>query len=203
MTKDNAIKVATQAFRKHGGMLRTTQAIRLGIQPRTLYAMRDTGSILQLGRGLYRLAELPPLSNPDLVSVALSAPKGVICLISALAFHEITTQIPHEVHLAVKQYKGRLPRIEHPPVRVFWFSGKAFHEGIETHILDGVPVNIYSPEKTVADCFKHRNKIGLDVAIEALRLCRQRKRSSVDKLMYFTKIDRVEKIMRPYLEAML
>lgn len=203
MAKDNAIQAATKTFRKHNGMLRTMEAIRLGIQPRTLYAMRDAGLIQRLGRGLYRLAELPPLSNPDLVSIALGAPKGIICLISALAFHEITTQIPHQVYLAVEQYKGRMPRIGHPPVRVFWFSGEAFHEGVETHTLDGIPVSIYGPEKTVADCFKHRNKIGLDVAIEALRLCRQRKRSSVDKLMYFAKIDRVEKIMRPYLEAML
>ncbi len=142
MPKDKAITAATKAFRKHNGMLRTMEAIRLGIQPRTLYAMRDAGLLQRLGRGLYRLAELPPLSNPDLVSVALAVPKGVICLISALAFHEITTQIPHEVHLAVQQYKGRMPRIGYPPVRVFWFSGKAFHEGVETQILDGIPVRV-------------------------------------------------------------
>ena len=203
MAKIRTLERATAAFREHQGVLRTTEAIRLGIQPRTLYAMRDSGAVERIGRGRYRLAGLPPLGNPDLVAVALMAPRSVVCLVSALAFHEITTQVPHEVHLAVERGKARKPRIEHPPVRIFWLSGKAFQEGIETHVLDGIQVRIYSPEKTVADCFKYRNKIGLDIAIEALRLCRQRKRSSVDKLMHSAQIDRVENIMRPYLEAML
>lgn len=200
MASGNALRTAQAQFHKHGGMLRTSVAIRLGIQPRTLYAMRDSGLLEQVNRGLYRLSDLPPLGDPDLVQVA---PKGVICLISALAFHGITTQVPHEVYLALEQKRARKPHLKHPPLRVFWFSGKAFSEGVETHRIDGVAVRLYGPEKTVADCFKHRNKIGLDVAIEALRLCLRRKRCRVDTLMHFARVDRVEKVMRPYLEAML
>jgi predicted transcriptional regulator of viral defense system len=165
--------------------------------------MRDSGLLQQVNRGLYRLSDLPPLGNPDLVQVALKAPRGVICLISALAFHGITTQVPHEVYLALEQKRAKKPHLKHPPLRVFWFSGKAFSEGVETHRIDGVAVHLYGPERTVTDCFKHRNKIGLDVAIEALRLYLQRKRSRVDTLMHFARVCRVEKVMRPYLEAML
>lgn len=198
----STFEAAKQIFRRHGGVLRTSEAIRLGIHPRTLYAMRDEGILECLSRGLYRLADLPPLGNPDLVAVALKVPNGVICLISALAYHELTTQIPHEVYLALPR-GTEPPRLEHPPVRLFWFTGEAFTAGIDTHQLDGVPVRIYSAEKTLADCFKYRNKIGLDTAVEALRLYRSRRRIDVDELMRFARICRVEKVMRPYLEALL
>ena len=202
MMQNSDFKKAKAIFREHGGLLRTRDIIALGVQPRTLYAMRDAGELEQVSRGLYRLAGLPPLGNPDLVTVALRVPQGVICLISALAFHEITTQVPHQVYIALGP-KAKKPRIDHPPVRVVWLGGKVFTEGVETHKIDGVSVNIFCPEKTVADCFKFRNKIGMDVVIEALRLCRQRKRSSIEKLLDYARICRVEKIMKPYLEAML
>ena len=156
----------------------------------------------QLSRGLYRLADLPALSNPDLVTVALKIPAGVVCLISALAYHEITTQIPHEVHVALPR-GTEPPRLKHPPLRVFWFTGRSFTEGIETHKVDGIRLRVYSPEKTLADCFKYRNKLGLDTVLEALRLYRSRKRPNVDELMKFARVCRVEKVMRPYLEALL
>ncbi len=202
MKARSAEEQAVSLFRRHDGMLRTKQALNLGMQPRTLYALRDSGRVAAVGRGCYRLADLPPLANPDLVAVASAAPKGVICLVSALAFHGITTQIPHQVDLAIEQ-KVKRPRIGYPPTRAFWFGGQAFAEGIQTHVLDGVPVRIYGPAKTVADCFKYRNKIGLDVAMEALRLCRQQKKATVDDLMKYARICRVEATMRPYLEAML
>ncbi|MCJ7543311.1 MAG: transcriptional regulator [Phycisphaerae bacterium] len=183
-------------------MLRTKQALGLRIHRRTLYKLRDTGRTAAVSRGFYRLAELPPLGNPDLVAACSAIPKGVICLVSALAFHGITTQVPHQVDLAIEQ-KVKRPRVAYPPIRVFWFSGGAFTKGVEKHILDGVPVRVYSPAKTVADCFKYRNKIGLDIALEALRLCRKEKKASVDELMKFGRICRVASIMRPYLEAML
>jgi predicted transcriptional regulator of viral defense system len=183
-------------------MMRTKQALALGIHPRTLYALRDSGLIVAVARGCHRLADLPPLGDPDLVAVASAVPKGVICLISALAFHEITTQVPHQVDLAVERNTSR-PRVSYPPIRVFWFSGRSFREGVEAHVLDGVPVRIYCPAKTVADCFKSRGRIGLDVAIEALRLCRQQKRVSVDDLMKYAGICRVRNVIRPYLEAIL
>ena len=189
-------------FRQKGGLLRTSAALRAGIHPRTLYDMREQGVVEQLSRGLYRLADLPALSNPDLVTVALKVPNGVICLISALAYHEITTQIPHEVHVALPR-GTEPPRLKHPPLRVFWFTGRSFTEGIETHKVDGIRLRIYSPEKTLADCFKYRNKLGLDTVLEALRLYRSRKRPNVDALMKFARVCRVEKVMRPYLEALL
>jgi len=202
MNNPKAVEKAKTIFRRHKGVLRTMNAIRLGIQPRTLYAMREAKLLEPLGRGLYRLAELPPLGNPDLVSVALKVPEGVICLLSALSFHEITTQIPRRVHLALPP--GAKPaRMDYPPMKIVWFSRDAYSEGIETHLLDGVSVRIYAPEKTVADCFKYRNKIGQDVALEALKLCRERKKSTVEKLMRFARICRVDKVMKPYLEAIL
>ena len=189
-------------FRDHGGTLHTAEALRLGVHPRTLYAMRDSGILEQISRGLFRLAEMPPLGNPDLVTVALKIRKGVICLISALAFHELTTQVPHEVYVAVKQ-GSEPPRLPYPPVRLFWFSGDAFTEGVQIHKVGGVPLRVYSPEKTVADCFKHRNKIGLEVALEALKTYRRRKSFNVDKLLRCARVCRVEKVMSPYLEALL
>jgi predicted transcriptional regulator of viral defense system len=198
----DALEKAKAIFQQHHGVLRTMTAIRLGIQPRTLYAMRDGKIIEPLSRGLFRLTDLPPLGNPDLVSVALKAPEGIICLLSALSFHEITTQIPRSVYLSLRPGM-KPPRLDYPPMKIVWFSGKAYSEGIEEHHLDGVSVRIYCPEKTIADCFKYRNKIGLDVAIEALRLCRERKRSNIQTLMQYARICRVDKIIQPYLEAML
>ncbi len=198
----NKFETAKKVFLGRGGVLKTGEALNAGIHPRTLYEMERRGALEKLSRGLYRLSDLPPLGNPDLVSVALKVPNGVICLISALAFHKITTQIPHEVYLALGR-GAEPPRMEFPPIRVFWFSGEAFTEGVEKYELDGVRVQSYRPEKTIADCFKYRNKIGLDTAIEALKLYRERKRFKVDDLMRFARICRVEKVMRPYLEALL
>jgi predicted transcriptional regulator of viral defense system len=126
----------------------------------------------------------------------------VICLISALAFHDLTTQIPHEVHVALPR-GAEEPRLDHPPIATYRFSGKAFTEGVETHKLDGVPVRVYSPEKTLADCFKFRNKIGLDTVVEAVRLYHERRNVKVDDLMRYAAICRVSRIIRPYLEALL
>jgi predicted transcriptional regulator of viral defense system len=196
-----AVDSAKKLFKRHGGLLRTSQALRLGVHPRTLYRMRDEGVLEQLERGLYRLAELPPLGDPDLVAVALKVPGAVICLVSALAYHELTTQVPHEVHIALPR-GTEPPRLKQPPVRIFWFAGPAFAQGIETHKVDNISVRIYSPEKTLADCFKYRNKIGLDVAVEALRLYRSKRRPRVGELMHYARICRVEKIIRPYLEAL-
>ncbi len=204
MTKSDQkiFEKAKRIFRSRGGMLKTGEALKAAIHPRTLYEMHRSGILEQLTRGLYRLADLPPLGNPDLVSVSLKIPNGVICLISALAYHENTTQVPHEVYVALGR-GTEAPRLGHPPIRIFWFSGQAFTHGIQTHRIDGVPVRIYSPEKTIADCFKYRNKIGLDTAIEALKLYREKKHFKSEELMEFARVCRVEKIIRPYLEALL
>lgn len=199
---DSRFTRAAIIFKKHGGILRTSQALEAGIHPATLYAMRDSGEIEVISRGVFRLSDIPPLGNPDLVTVATRVPQGVICLISALSFHELTTQIPHEVHVAL-QRGAEEPRLDYPPIRTYRFTGEAFTTGVDTHELDGVGVHIYSLEKTLADCFKFRNKVGLDTIIEAIRFYRERRKVKVDDLMFYATICRVDKIMRPYLEAIL
>lgn len=197
-----AIRRARVLLHPQKGTFRTGEAVRAGVHPRTIYAMRDQGVIERMGCGMYRFADMPSLGNPDLVTVAMKVPKGVICLISALSYHELTTEIPHEIYLALPR-GAEPPRLDYPPLRIFWFSGTAFTEGIEQHDVDSIPVRVYNPEKTLADCFKYRNKIGLDVVLDALKFYRQRKRFQADDLMHFARICRVEKIMRPYLEATL
>ncbi len=195
---DRAVGIITE----HGGILRTAQALRAGIHPVTLYAMRDSGALEVVSRGVYRLANIEPLGNPDLVTVATRVPGGVVCLISALAFHELTTQIPHAVHVALPR-GAEEPRLDHPPIKTYRFTGEAFTEGVEAHELDGVSVRIYSSEKTLADCFKFRNRVGLDTVVEAVRFYRERRSIKVDDLMHYAGICRVKKIIRPYLEAIL
>lgn len=187
-------------FRACGGQLRMSQAIAQGISRYMLYALRDKGVIEAVSKGVYRLVELPPISNPDLVTVSLRFPNSVICLVSALAYHEITTQIPHSVSVAVTR-ESRRPSLDYPPLSVHRFSGLAFRSGIEEHTIDGVVVKIYSPEKTLADCFKFRNKIGMDVVLEAMKLYKARKQFNIEALLKYANICRVEKVMRPYLEA--
>jgi len=134
---------AVNIFKIHGGILRTAQALRAGIHPGTLYAMRDSGVLEVISRGVFRLSENPPLDNPDLVTVATRIPSGVICLISALAFYELTTQIPHEVHIALPR-GAEEPRLNYPPIKTYRFTGEAFTAGVDIHDLDGVSVRIYS-----------------------------------------------------------
>lgn len=196
----SAADYALQVFKKHGGMMRTFEALNAGIHPRTLYALRDAGDLERLARGLYRLAGLSPLNEPDLATVSKLIPNGVICLISALAVHELTTQIPHVVHLALPR-TARYPSLEYPPLKVYLFSKDAFLEGVESLEFDKVPVRVYNAEKTIADCFKYRNKIGLDVAMEAVRMYRSKRRTNFQRVLEYARICRVENIIRPYLEA--
>ncbi len=193
---------AKAAFRARGGILSTSQALGAGIHRRTLYKLRDEGVLERLSYGLYRLADLPPLDQPDLVTVARRVPHGVLCLISALAFHELTTEIPHQIELALEGGRER-PRIAELPLKIVWFSGSAYHEGIETHELDGASLKVYSAEKTLADLFKYRHKLGIDVALEGLKLYKQRRQVNVAALLKYARIDRVERVMTPYLEAVL
>ena len=197
-----ATQRALHIFSQNQGCLNTARAIRLGVQPRTLYQMRDAGLLVQESRGIYRLADSTAWSNPDLVLVALRIPKGVICLISALHFHGLTTQIPHKVDVALLQHSEK-PRLEYPPVRFVWMNTASFSAGIEETNLDGVRVTVYGASKTIADCFKFRNKIGLDVALEALREGLRQKRCLPNEILEFARIDRVEKIIRPYMEALV
>ncbi len=179
-----------------------SEAVSRGISRYALYSMKERDVIEQVSRGVYRLADLPPMTNPDLATACLRIPGGVICLISALSFHGITTQIPRGVSMAIRMNES-VPRIDYPPVRVHKFSESAHAAGIEKHRVDGVAIKVYSPEKTLADCFKFRNKIGMDVVLEALKLYRARKKFNAAALVKYGRICRVEKVMRPYLEAVM
>lgn len=159
--------------------------------------MRST----EADRGLFRLASLPPMSEPDLAIVAKRMPSAIVCLISALAIHELTTQIPHAVQIAIPP-GGHTPRITHPPIEVFRFSPETLTAGVEERHIDGITVRVFSPEKTLADVFKFRNRIGLEIAMEALRTYARRKQRRFDLILDFARACRVEKIMRPYLEAL-
>jgi predicted transcriptional regulator of viral defense system len=153
-------------------------------------------------RGLYVASDHNPTAEHGLAQVAKKVPKGVICLLSALQYHELTTQLPHEVWVAIAE-KARRPRIDYPPLRIVRFSGPALTQGVETHKVEGVPVRITSVAKTLADCFKYRNKIGLDVALEALREAWRERKVTMDEIDRFARICRVERVMRPYLEALV
>lgn len=198
----SAAEKARRLIKRRGGIIRTGEALAIGIHPRTFYTLRDTGVLDRVSRGVYRLTEEKPLSNVDLVTVAARIPRAVICLISALAFHEITTQVPHTVSIALER-NAESPRIDFPPVSVHRFSRESLVAGIEEHVIDGVTVRVYSAEKTLADCFKFRNKVGMDVVLEALKLYTARRAFNVAELLKYARICRVERIMRPYLEAML
>ncbi len=197
----NANSRAVEVFQQHGGLLRTKQALALGIHPRTLYRLRDQGVVDQISRGVYRLASLPELAHPDLVAVALRVPRAVVCMVSALSYHDATGEVPHEVQIALPR-GTKSPRLDHPPVRVFRFSGRALTEAIEVVRLDGVDVRIYSLAKTVVDCFRFRNKLGTDVAVEALAEAIRRKRVRPAAILRIARLCRIETVILPYMQAM-
>jgi predicted transcriptional regulator of viral defense system len=191
---------ALNSFRDRGGTLRTRDLMALGVHTDVLYALRQEGRIIELGRGLYRLTDAGEAEHPDLALIAARAPTAAVCLISALSYHGITTQIPSAVSLAVP--RGSYHRIKMSiPVTVYRFDPKTFLEGLETHRIGGMPLKIYSVARTVVDCFKFRNKVGLDIALEALRLARQRKKLQNRELWHYARLLRVEKPMTPYLQA--
>ena len=196
----NSIEQATEIILDRNGIIRTSEAIKAGIHPRTLYQMRDRGILEKLSRGLYHLMDIEAVSNPDIAVIASRVPNSVICLISALSFHGITTQIPHEISIAILKDK-KAPVIDYPPIKVYKFSSSAFSAGIEEHRIDALTVKIYNPEKTLADCFKFRNKIGMDVVLEALKLYRNNMKFNHKKILEYARICRVDKIILPYLEA--
>ena len=180
--------------------MKTNQALMQGIHPAALYRLVEDGKIIRLARGLYRLTSTQEFSNPDLAVVVAKAPDAVVCLISALSFHGITTQVPRAVYLAVPRGRYAGLRLRTPPVRIYRFDAPTFDQGIEAHAIDGIPIRIYSVARTVVDCFKYRNKLGLDVAVEALRFARARKRISNREILGFAQLLRQDRVMAPYLE---
>jgi predicted transcriptional regulator of viral defense system len=188
------------ALAKHKGILRVKDLHEAGIHPEYLRRLCEKGTLVRVGRGLYVSADAELSANVGLAQTSRRVPHGIICLLSALRFHEIGTANPFEVWMALDQ-DVRRPQVEYPPLRIVRFSGKALLEGIEQRRIEAVPVKVYNPAKTVADCFKYRNKIGLDVAIETLRDCLRTKKCTHEQLWQYAKVCRVTEVMRPYLEA--
>jgi predicted transcriptional regulator of viral defense system len=183
------------------GLVRPNALAPLGIPRVALTRAVRRGQLERVGRGLYGLVARPVSAHGTLAEVALRVPKGVVCLLSALRFHDLTTQAPFDVWLSIDN-KAATPKLDYPPLHLVRFSGAALTEGVEEHVVDGVTVRITGVAKTVADCFKYRNKIGLDVALEALREAWYAKRMTSDEIWYYAKIDRVANVMRPYLESL-
>lgn len=182
------------------GLVRPRDLEVRGITRAQLARMVDEGLVLRQARGVYVAARHAPSAHHTLAQVAKRVPDGVFCLLTALSFHGLTTQSPAAVWVALPE-KARRPRLDYPRLRVARFSGAALTEGVEEHHVEGVTIRIYSPAKTVADCFKYRNKIGIDVAVEALRDFSRRHRGGATELARFARICRVARVMQPYLDA--
>ena len=181
-------------------VLRPRDLEEIGISGVYLNKLYSEGVLDRPGRGLYTLPDTELGEHRTIAEASKRVPHGIICLLSALRFHDLTTQSPFEVWLAIDE-KARLPNVEYPPLRTARFSSEALTYGVQEYEVEGVIIHVYSPAKTVADCFKYRNKIGLDVAIEALRDCLQQRKATMDELWDAAKICRMTKVMRPYLEA--
>jgi len=182
------------------GVLRPCDLEDIGAPRVVLTRMMVTGQLEKMGRGIYRLPDSHGSEHDSLITIATKVPQAIFCLLTALQFHELTTQLPREVWIAMPR-GSHTPKINYPPVKMVQFAGEAYSEGVEIVERDQVKLRVYCVAKTVADCFKHRNKIGLDVALEALKDARAKKKASADDLWHFAKICRVANVMRPYLEV--
>ena len=199
MAKDAYPQIAKLA--KQQDILRPRDVVAAGLARRCLYEMVAQGKLKRLDRGLYTLPGRELGEHGTWAEAAKRVPRGVICLVSALQFHGLTTQMMPELQVAIKGASWR-PRLRYPPLQVFRFTGQAFTHGVEEHAVGGVKVRVYSPAKTVADCFKFRHKLGLDVALEALREVRRAKRATADELWAACQACRVARAIRPYMEAL-
>jgi len=184
------------------GLIRPRDLAPLGIARVSLTRAVRRGQLERVGRGLYGVPGREVSAHGSLAEVARRVPKGVVCLLSALRYHNLTTQAPFELWLAIAN-KATAPKLDYPPIRIVRFSGAALTEGVEKHVVDGVTVRVTGVAKTVADCFKYRNKIGLDVAMEALREAWREKRMSSDDIWRYAKVCRVANVMRPYLDSLV
>src|SRR5665811_545091 len=188
---DTALEHASEAFEDSGGIMLTSEALAAGIQPRTLYWMRDNGLLVALSRGVYHLASHNLPANPDVAAIMLRVPRAVLCLVSALDYHEIGTRIPAAVQIALPR-NVRPPRITQPRIKVFHMDETSMTAGVEEQRLVGMQFRVFDIAKTVADCFKFRNSVGLDVAIEALQEAVRNRRASPAEIMRYANIDRVK-----------
>ena len=184
-------------------LLRAADVREHGASPQLLIKLHQAGKLARVARGVYSLPGQQRLTtHQSLAEVCQRVPKAVVCLLSALQFHDIGTQLPHEVWIALPE-ASQTPAVTYPPLRIARLRGAAYSEGIETRVEQGTPIRVYNPAKTITDCFKFRNKIGLDVALEALKDSWRQRKVTIDELTRFARINRVERVMQPYLEAMV
>ncbi len=182
------------------GLLRASDLDAIEAPRVVLTRLTSAGLLDRIGRGLYRLPAHQGSEHEGMATIAAKVPQAVFCLLTALQFHELTTQLPRQIWIAMPR-GSHAPRIDYPPVKMVQMTGDAYTAGVEEHVRDGVTLRVYGAAKTVVDCFKHRNKIGVDVALEALKDVRTKRKASVDELWQYAKICRVANVMRPYLEA--
>lgn len=183
------------------GVARSRDLERVGVTRTQIRRLSERGIVERVGHGLYRDPRASPSELADLAEAARRVPDGVVCLLSALRFHRLGTQNPFEVWLAIDRKAWR-PQVDHPPLRLVYLSGASFEEGVEVHDVDGVPVRVFCAAKTVADCFKFRHKIGTDVAVEALRSFREARPKELADVWRYAQVDRVGRVITPYLEAL-
>ncbi|MFO7929321.1 MAG: type IV toxin-antitoxin system AbiEi family antitoxin domain-containing protein [Candidatus Humimicrobiaceae bacterium] len=197
--KERKIK---KVFKEHDGFARTRDILAAGIHSRDIKRIKDEGKIIRVKRGLYRLSEIPLISNQGFIDLARSVPDGVICLLSALSFYELTTFNPSVISMALCRGKRR-PKIEYPPVEFYYFSTKQFKVGIDKVNIKNHNIKIYCPEKTICDCFRYRSKLGIDIAKEALSNYLKKKDRDLESLLKYAEICRVKSIMEIWIKAMI
>lgn len=186
---------------RHKGMLRPIDLNEAGVARMILTRLTARGQLEKVGRGLYRLPQTQASEFESLITVARKVPQAIFCLLTALQFHGLTTQLPRQIWIAMPR-GSHTPKIDYPPVKLVQLTNAAYAEGVEVFERDQVKLKVYGVAKTIADCFKHRNKIGIDVALEALKDARAQKKVSANELWHFAKVCRVANVMRPYLEAL-
>lgn len=187
---------------QNGRLIRLRDLMQAGVGPETMARLVRDGIAVRPARGLYQLADATPDARHTLAEAAALVPKGVVCLTSALQFHELTLQMPSAVWIAIDR-TGWKPRVDYPPIRFVRFSGQVLREGVERHEIEGVEVKVFEPAKTIVDCFRYRNKIGLDIALEGLKEGLRQRRVTPDQLWRFAQHARVWSVMRPYVEAVV
>jgi predicted transcriptional regulator of viral defense system len=199
-----ALRQLNLLSRQHKGVFTTGDVRDAGISTRTFYRMRDAGKVICISRGVYQMAEIEGLGqvSPDYAAIKARIPQAVVCTISALYHHELTVEIPRCIHLAIERNMP-VPKIDYPAVRIYRMSHTPFFAGVEQMEIDGVRMKIFSPEKTIADSFKYRDKFGIDLAIEALKKYIVKPSAKPTKILQMAKICRVEKLIKPYLEAII
>lgn len=191
-----------KVFKKHNGFARTKNILSAGIHSRDVKRARDAGQIIRVKRGLYRLTNIPLISHQGFIDLAYVVPEGVICLLSALSYYELTIFNPSIISMAICR-GSRRPKIEYPPVEFYYFSKKQFEAGINKIKIKGHEIRIYNPEKTICDCFRYRNKLGLDIAKEGLSEYLRRKDRNLEKLLEYAEICRIKPLLQTWLNAIM